>query len=88
MALLDRQRDNARRLIAVQLQDFFSHILEQVTPGLHDNGDFRRAFDLTLPLIDRLMRRHDIRAGNEALLDQRGGDLPGFLAVRARDINE
>ena len=88
MAELNRQGNNARAFIAVQRANRLFKGIKQGFSGFEDNRNLLPGLHLPLPPIDRLMRRQDIGAGRQALLNHSGRYLRSLFGGGTGDIDK
>jgi len=79
-ASLNRQRNNFRHIVTVQLLDRALQRGKSLARGFYDQERFLRRLDPSLPAINRTNRNlKNIHARRQLLLDERTGDSPGLL---------
>src|SRR4029077_11037240 len=79
-ASLNRQRDNFRHVVTMQLLDRALQCSKSLARRFYDQERFLRGLNLVLPAIDRTHRNlKNIHARRQPLLHERTGDSPGLL---------
>jgi hypothetical protein len=85
---IDAEHEKLGRGVGVQGMKTRFESRQLASAGLEKEQGFGGRLDLALPAIDRLDRREDCRAGDEALFNEGAGDATGFVGVCSGGENE